>query len=283
MSYNSSSEEMNSQNSILSRKFYLDSSSILNNTNITITNSTGGIVYSNLTNGSIPTQTLLSYINNGGTRTWYSNYTLTASVSGYITNTTIINLTDNTNVIFNLVANPVIPVVEETPSSSSTPSYSPTANNLQTGYSQQLGKSWNVAFNIGEEKHGLKVGDINNQNKTALIIVSSSPQEKWMSIGDEWKINLNKDNYYDLYVKLENIKNNLANVTIRTINEQINVEGNGSMTKGDTNEVVQNKENYALKYFIIFGLVIILLGIVFLIVKIRDKKRHKNLMIRRRR
>ena len=87
------------------RKFYLSSSSNINNTNITITNSSGNVIYSALVNGSIPTQTLRSYINNGGTRTNYSNYSITASASGYVTNTTLINLTSNANVVFNLNEN----------------------------------------------------------------------------------------------------------------------------------------------------------------------------------
>lgn len=99
--------------SSLTRKWYFDSSSSINNTNITIINSTGNAIYSSLINGSIPQQTLLSYINEGGTQTDYSNYTITASATGYATNTTYINLTSNANVIFSLNENvaPIITII----------------------------------------------------------------------------------------------------------------------------------------------------------------------------
>jgi hypothetical protein len=117
------SEEVDS-NSVLTRKWYLDSSSNINNTNITITNSSGNIVYSNLTNGSIPQQTLMSYINNGGTQTNYSNYTISASVEGYATNTTLVNLTENKDIVFTLTENiaPQITINSPTPSQAFTTS-----------------------------------------------------------------------------------------------------------------------------------------------------------------
>ena len=42
-----------------------------------------------------------------------------------------------------------------------------------------------------------------------------------MVSGEEKKLNLSSSEYYDFYIKLEGIKNNKANITIKTLYEKI--------------------------------------------------------------
>jgi len=150
VTYNISEENVNSDAN-LTRKWYFDSSTNVNNTNITITNSTGSVVYSSLVNGSIARQILIQYINLSGTSTDYSNHTISASATGYVTNITAFNLTNNTNVSFTLVETPADETTDTSTSTGSAgkPSYSLTASRLAQGYSQQLAEGWKLKFNAG--------------------------------------------------------------------------------------------------------------------------------------
>ncbi len=272
VTYGGSTEEIVLSGSTLTRKFYLDASSSVANTNITIINSSGEIIYSNLTT-AIPQQTLLSYINNGGTTTYYSNYTITASADGYVTNTTEINLTDNFDLNFVLVATPS----SDSPSSSGgTPTYNPTESNIQQGYSKQLGKSWKLKFTSNEEEHQLKLDSFNPTNKTATITISSKPQTKTLSVGEEWKVNLDGDDNYDLLVRLENVTTIRANVFIMEIDEEIVLESEVVVEEDEKvdEEIVEDKpETNWLLFIGYIILVIVLLGGAFIIGKKYLKKK----------
>lgn len=309
-----SSTETVADTSSFPRKWYLDSSSNINNTNITITNSTGDIIYSNLTNSSIPQQTLLSYENIGGTTTWYSNYTITASADNYFSQSIDINLTDNNNTSFILLESvaPMITLISPADSYSTTassttinfqfnisddsaisncsvyytggssgntslmnnsggtntisaslssgsyswyvnctdsvnnignsstrsltinvpassgsdsggggiPKYRPSESELTQGYSRNLGVNWAILFKLMNETYSLKISDIDG-NETYLKL-NSIEGEKILSIGQEWKIDLDNDNEdYDLIVRLSNIVNGRANISLKTISQVI--------------------------------------------------------------
>jgi hypothetical protein len=95
----------------LTRKWYLNLGSIQESVLINLTYENGTEIYSNTTASglmSFPVQTLTAYINEGGTAT-NETYIITASKSGYITNTTTFNLTDNTILNFTLVEEPATP------------------------------------------------------------------------------------------------------------------------------------------------------------------------------
>ena len=69
----------------------------INGANVTAYNTTGIIQETELTdvNGQITTWELIEYINNGGARTYYTNYTIAATFSGWATDSQEINLTIN--------------------------------------------------------------------------------------------------------------------------------------------------------------------------------------------
>jgi hypothetical protein len=87
------------------RKWYFDykvnsSSGNINGASVEIYDKDGSLVFNPTTNssGQIPQQILTEYINNGGTKTYSSPYTVNVSKTGYITNSTVYNLTTLQNV-----------------------------------------------------------------------------------------------------------------------------------------------------------------------------------------
>ena len=67
--------------------------------NITAYNTTGNIQFTKQTNSSgyIPRQEITEYVNRGGIRSYYNNYTINASKSGYITDNNLFNFTMTRN------------------------------------------------------------------------------------------------------------------------------------------------------------------------------------------
>jgi len=112
-------------------------------------------------------------------------------------------------------------------SSNQNKTYTINESQLNAGYSAFLEKNWIIKFKINNISYELKIGDINNnkKKKTAEIIISSEKQNekqrKTLSAGEDWKVNLNNDNYYDIYVKLNGISESKANLTIKGIYEKI--------------------------------------------------------------
>jgi len=77
-----------------------------------------------------------------------------------------------------------------------------------------------VSLKIKNNNHKLVIEEIGNDSAT--ISIFSEKQTKQLSVGEEWKVNLDNDNYYDLSVKLNSVLNGIVNLSIKSIQEQIN-------------------------------------------------------------
>ena len=82
-----------------------------------------------------------------------------------------------------------------------------------------LGKGAKILFKLDKEIHSMKI--INIDNTSVTIEISSTPQQAVLIIGEERKFEINDDNYYDILVRLNEIKNNKANLTISGIHEEL--------------------------------------------------------------
>ena len=87
---------------------------------------------------------------------------------------------------------------------------------------QRLGRKERVKLKVSNETHYVGVKELTSS--TASIEITSDPQEATISVGDERKFEINDDNFYDIYIKLNSIENSLANLTITSISEQITQE-----------------------------------------------------------
>ncbi len=193
-----------------------------------------------------------------------------------------INLSSGTYLeIISLVVTSASPA-ETTSSGGSTPTYHPTESNLQQGYSKQLGRFWKLNFKFGTESHQLKIDNLNADNKTVTITISSEPQTKTLSVGEGWKVNLDDDNYYDLLVRLDNVTSIRADVFIREINEEIEFE---VIEEGKTSseEIIEDEgENNSWLYFVVGVVIFVVLwvvifvavGLVFIVIKKARKKEN---------
>ncbi len=152
------------------------------------------------------------------------------------------------------------------------------------GYTKELSKKQRVKIKINNEDH--YVGVIEVTSDTAIINVSSTPQQAILSIGDEKKFDVTDDGYYNIYVKLNSVENSKANLTIKKIYEKIpeitenqtaekssetsSTETAESETTGETKSSLLRK---ILKWsVIIIPLIAIIGGVVYYLLK---KKRFK--------
>ncbi|MCH7850120.1 MAG: hypothetical protein IH845_00570 [Nanoarchaeota archaeon] len=82
-----------------------------------------------------------------------------------------------------------------------------------------LGEKESVNVKINGETH--TVGVVELTETTALIEVSSTPQQVTLNIGEEKKFEVTNDSYYDILVSLNNITNGKADISIIYIHEKI--------------------------------------------------------------
>ena len=94
-----------------------------------------------------------------------------------------------------------------------------TTEQFATGTDQVLNTQESVKFVSDKEEHSLVVNQIANQS--VKFTLKSNPVVFILGVGESKKFNLDFDNYYDLYVKLNSITKSNINVTVKHINEEI--------------------------------------------------------------
>jgi hypothetical protein len=100
--------------------------------------------------------------------------------------------------------------------------YKPNQEQLSEGYEKSLRKNWKIQFSFNNEIYTLKVDDVINE--TAIITISSEKQIFNLTVNESKKLNLDKDDYYDLYIRLNSIDGDRVNLMIRLIHEEVFVE-----------------------------------------------------------
>ena len=92
---------------------------------------------------------------------------------------------------------------------------------IEQGVSKNLKINDKLKFNVQNEEHGLIINKLSSNELT--LTISSDPITLILKIGETKKVNLNNNEYYDLEVILNSIKNSRANISIESINEKIPV------------------------------------------------------------
>ena len=99
-------------------------------------------------------------------------------------------------------------------------------NEFKQGFTKELKVKERVKILIDKKEHF--VGVISVGSNSAVINVSSTPQQANLEVGKEKKFDVNNDNYYDLSVGLNSIvvKNgvNKASISVKSIYEKIIIE-----------------------------------------------------------
>ena len=157
---------------------------------------------------------------------------------------------------------------------------------IEKGYSKILNKNDEVKFKAGNEDHVLTINSI--LSREINLTISSDPINLVLRIDELKKLNLNDDNYFDLELFLVSIINLKANLSIKSIHEEIPVKGifeeNKTSTSfndsEDINVVGEFIAGLAIgglilnqQRIIIIALIILTILVLYLLIKIKNKKK----------
>jgi hypothetical protein len=116
-----------------------------------------------------------------------------------------------------------------------------------------------VTFKLNEELHYIGVKELTSSS--VKIEIASTPIEVDMNIGEEKKIDLDSDGYYDLQIIMNGIADNKADLTINYIHEAISTSEEIEQIPEDNEEVipisVQGENNWV---WIVVAFLFILAG-----------------------
>jgi len=152
-----------------------------------------------------------------------------------------------------------------------TKTYNINEESLNQGYTKALAKSERIKFNIGKDNHQLSVKSLTES--TVTIEVSSTPQEATLSVGDERKFDIDDNGYYDLYVKLNKIESNKADITIKSISEKVTEQTETQQQEqqeaatGQAEEDLDTGVGSAWLWIIIVVIVILILVVIGYVIK----------------
>ena len=154
-----------------------------------------------------------------------------------------------------------------------------TDEQFKSGYTKSLSIKQRISLKVSNETH--YVGLVGLTSNLATINVSSIIQQASLSPGDEKKFDVTNDGYYDIDVKLINIKNSQANFTVKSIYEKIPKSAEETKAKGSSESVTNPKSNNPLNetksnntIWIIALIVIIVAALGLIFYKYKNKKRR---------
>lgn len=123
-----------------------------------------------------------------------------------------------------------------------TNTYTISDEQFEQGYRKELGANNRVRVRVtgsggAIETHHVGIKEITDT--TVTIEIASDPVEVELEIGEDAKVDVTEDGYYDIYVKLNSITSGKADITVQKISEAI-PEGEEAVTT--TGEIVEEKE-----------------------------------------
>jgi hypothetical protein len=161
-----------------------------------------------------------------------------------------------------------------TPSFWTGTTYITTLDQFQEGYTKSIAVKERIKVKIGNEDHFVGVKSVTSTSAT--IEIASNPIEITLDIGEDAKADVNDDRIYDIYVILNNIVGNKADITVTKIAEEIPegveeaIETTGEIAGEEiAPEIVEEEKNV---WIWIIGLIlIIIVAIIFLKPKLVEK------------
>jgi len=118
-----------------------------------------------------------------------------------------------------------------------TSTYAVSSEQFTEGYTKELSSKNRMKFKIGNVYHHVGVKSITATKAT--IEIASDPLEIILEVGQDAKVDLDEDGVYDLYVVLNGIENNKADLTVQSLDEVV-PEGEDVVTT--TGEIVIDDE-----------------------------------------
>jgi len=161
-------------------------------------------------------------------------------------------------------------------------SNSVSASSILAGSARVLRKSQITQFVFNGATHHVGVKNISGDVVT--VEVASDPVEYDFNIGDERKFDLNNDDVYDLYVRLDSVSSGIANVFIKIIEEIDSYEdviGIGGQDEEIIGDDVSSGDDFGIlgdiaedgksHWIVWLVLIVLIIGIVLIIWFVRNK------------
>jgi len=156
-----------------------------------------------------------------------------------------------------------------------------TNNQFENGYSKELEERQRLRVKINSYHY---TGVIGLTETSAVINVSSDPQQVEFNINDEKRFDLNEDDYYDLIVRLNSIEDNKADVFVQSIYEHVvkkkllNETEDIEMPKSGPDIMKKNwiYKNKLLVSLILTAIIVLVIVMVWKPFKVKSKKKTKR-------
>lgn len=132
------------------------------------------------------------------------------------------NENDSSQRSFSVIAPPIQPSGGGGGGGVSSQTYDLTPEQIVSGYTKDLSKNDKIKFTFFDgkaEQHTLIVNSVGED--FANLTIQSDSINLLLGVGQSAKLNMTSPDYYDLYIKLEDIVNSKAKITIQLIYEEI--------------------------------------------------------------
>ncbi len=135
---------------------------------------------------------------------------------------------------------------------------------FEEGYTKEIAVQSRMKVKVGNNYHHVGVKVLTAT--TATIEIASDPVDVTLDVGEDAKIDVTSDGFYDIYVLLNSIANNKADITVQKIHEEIPegegaVETSGEIVGEEGEEEEEPEETNLTWLWIVIG-VLVLAGII---------------------
>jgi len=149
--------------------------------------------------------------------------------------------------------------------------YIPSAQNLDVGYTKQLATNDKIKVSVKTETHYVGIKSLTATQ--AVISIMSNETILTLSSGQDGKVDVNNDGYYDVYVKLNSISDNKAELFVQTINELIPQGESAVTTTGQIGEMPKTTTPEQTQYWVWIIVVIIIIIVIIAVVGMKKKRK----------
>lgn len=161
-----------------------------------------------------------------------------------------------------------------------------TGEQFNNSYSKELWAKQRLKVTVESEDH--YIGVIELTTTTATINVTSDPQQAILVVGDERRFEVTDDEYYDIFVRLNSIENNRANITTQFIHELItpettetedNLQDAGETIAGEEQGTGDDDKKSNIIWWIL-GIVVIIIIFVIVGVLYANRKKYPSIKLK---
>lgn len=130
---------------------------------------------------------------------------------------------------------------------------------LEEGAVRVFLAGYEMDFSVGGVSHNLRVDSVGEDS--AVVTVSSEAQTRELGVGEEWKVDLDRDGVYDLLVRLDSVLLGKAEVFVLEISEEYEfevVEGEGGVVETMSEVVKDIGESVKVNWEWVVGILVVL-------------------------